>query len=76
MCFRVLVGGTCVLSLIFFEYILIPVLPEIQMHDFENLVDDLIQGKDYSDTRLEEALRIALGLTPEEKDYAKSFIIQ
>ena len=46
------------------------------MHDFENLVDDLIQGKDYSDTRLEEALRIALGLTPEEKDYAKSFIIQ
>ena len=74
--FPELQGGTRELSKIFFENILIPVLPEIQMHDFENLVDDLIQGKDYSDTRLEEALRIALGLTPEEKDYAKSFIIQ
>ena len=74
--FPELQGGTRELSKIFFENILIPVLPEVQMHDFETLVDDLIQGKDYSDTRLEEALRLALGLTPEEKDYAKSFIIQ
>ncbi len=73
--FPELQGGTRELSKIFFENIKIPRLESIIEEDFEILVEDMQNGKDYADIRLERALLFALNLHKEE-DYIINYKIQ
>ncbi|GAB6120580.1 Eco57I restriction-modification methylase domain-containing protein [Dysgonomonas termitidis] len=73
--FPELQGGTRELSKIFFEDIKIPHLESIIEEDFEILVEDMQNGKDYADIRLEKALLLTLNLQDEE-DYILNYKIQ
>ena len=72
--FPELLGGTRELSKIFFEDIKIPQIETTISEDFEILVDDLQNGKDYADLRLERALILALDLH-EYEDYIMNYKI-
>ena len=67
-------GGTSELSKVFFEDIKIPPIETIISEDFDILVKDLQNGKDYADLRLEKALILALDLQQYE-DYIKNYKI-
>jgi hypothetical protein len=72
--FPELLGGTRELSKIFFENVKIPPIKDLISEDFDTLVDDLQNGKDYADLRLEKALIYALNLQQYE-DYIMSYKI-
>ena len=72
--FPELQGGTRELSKIFFEKIKIPKLDNIILEDFDILVSDIQNGKDYADLRLERALILALELT-EYEEYIMNYRI-
>jgi hypothetical protein len=72
--FPELQGGTRELSKVFFEDIKIPPIEDLISEDFDILVEDLQNGKDYADLRLEKALIFALNLQQYE-DYIKNYKI-
>ena len=65
--FPELQGGTRELSKIFFEKLKIPQIENLISEDFEILVKDVQDGKDFADLRLERALLLALGLQEYEE---------
>lgn len=65
--FPELQGGTRELSKIFFENIKIPRMANLIANDFETFVEDMQNGKDYADLRLEKALLLALELQEYEE---------
>ncbi|SFK77641.1 TaqI-like C-terminal specificity domain-containing protein [Porphyromonadaceae bacterium KH3CP3RA] len=73
--FPELQGGTRELSKIFFENIKIPRVESIIEEDFDTLIEDMQNGKNYADIRLERALLFALDLYKEE-DYILNYKIQ
>jgi hypothetical protein len=72
--FPELQGGTRELSKIFFEKVKIPPIKDLISEEFDILVEDLQNGKDYADLRLEKALIFALDLHQYE-DYIKNYKI-
>jgi len=65
--FPELQGGTRELSKIFFEKLKIPHIENLISEDFEILVKDVQDGKNFADLRLERALLLALGLQEYEE---------
>jgi len=65
--FPELQGGTRELSKIFFEKLKIPQIEDLISDDFKILVEDVQNGKDFADLRLERALLLALGLEEYEE---------
>lgn len=65
--FPELQGGTRELSKIFFEKLKIPQIEDLIYEDFDILVEDVQNGKDFADLRLERALLLALGLEEYEE---------
>lgn len=65
--FPELQGGTRELSKIFFERLKIPQIEDLISDDFKILVEDVQNGKDFADLRLERALLLALGLEEYEE---------
>ena len=72
--FPELQGGTRELRKIFFEDVKIPPIEDLISEDFDILVEDLQNGKDYADLRLEDALIRHLNLL-EYKDYIMNYKI-
>ena len=72
--FPELQGGTRELSKVFFENIKIPPIKSIISEDFNTFVEDLQDGKDYADLRLERALIRHLDLYQYE-DYIMNYKI-
>jgi hypothetical protein len=72
--FPELLGGTRELSKIFFENVKIPLIKDIILEDFDILVNDLQNGKDYADLRIERALILALDMQQYE-DYIMNYKI-
>ena len=72
--FPELQGGTRELSKIFFEEVKIPHIVDLIFEDFDVLVEDIQNGKDYADLRLERALLFALDLRQYE-DYIMNYKI-
>jgi hypothetical protein len=72
--FPELQGGTRELRKIFFEDIKIPQIENLISEDFDLLVEDLQNGDDYADSRLEKALLLALDLQQYE-DYITNYKI-
>ena len=72
--FPELQGGTRELSKVFFEDIKIPQVNDLISEDFDTFVEDLQNGKDYADLRLERALIFTLNLH-EYEDYIMSYKI-
>jgi hypothetical protein len=72
--FPELQGGTRELSKIFFEKLKIPYIENLISEDFDTLVKDVQEGKDYADLRLERALLLALELQQYE-EYILSYKI-
>jgi hypothetical protein len=72
--FPELQGGTRELRKIFFEDIKIPQIEDLISEDFDTLVKDMQNGKDYADLRLERALLLALDLQQYE-DYIMNYKI-
>lgn len=64
--FPELQGGTRELSKIFFERVMIPKVEEIVYDDFEQMLSDAEEGKDYADLRLDKALILSLDLSEYE----------
>jgi len=60
--FPELQGGTRELSKIFFENIRIPQIGEFLENDIEKMLDDVQQGNDYADLRIDRALILCLSL--------------